>query len=189
MILIITLWSQNSDGSLYPKFEACEPNTCSNNQTISYPFYIEGIQEPFCGYPGFGLSCGNDGFPFLNMSNAKYMIHQIFYNNKSLYVSNVVFLSSNTKNLSSMYTKSHSFRYGVGSCSQPKWDILVVGMWLAQRGGECDSGRWRVLDLRWRLRPLLRFWETDGERRNHQWRKGRTKGMCTVMEVKAILGF
>ncbi|KAG4915217.1 hypothetical protein JHK87_052774 [Glycine soja] len=96
MILIITLWSQNSDGSLYPKFEACEPNTCSNNQTISYPFYIDGIQEPFCGYPGFGLSCGNDGFPFLNMSNAKYMIHQIFYNN-SLRVSNAVFSRSNTR--------------------------------------------------------------------------------------------
>ncbi|TKY69329.1 serine/threonine-protein kinase [Spatholobus suberectus] len=97
VVFIITLLSQNSDGSLNPKFETCEPKACGNNQTISYPFYIEGIQEPFCGYPGFGLSCGNDGFPFINVSNTKYIIHQIFYNNNSLRVSNAVFLRSNNR--------------------------------------------------------------------------------------------
>ncbi|KAL2347632.1 hypothetical protein Fmac_001632 [Flemingia macrophylla] len=97
VVFIISLLPQNSDGSLNPKFEACEPKTCGNKQTISYPFYIEGIQEPFCGYPGFGLSCGNDGFPFLNMSDDKYMIHQIFYNNYSLRVSNAVFSRPNTR--------------------------------------------------------------------------------------------
>ncbi|KAK7407520.1 hypothetical protein VNO78_09473 [Psophocarpus tetragonolobus] len=97
VLLIITLLSQNSYGSLNPKFESCEPKTCGNNQTITYPFYIEGIQESYCGYPGFGLSCGNDGFPLLNMSNAKYMIHQIFYNNNSLRMLNAVFSSSNNR--------------------------------------------------------------------------------------------
>nr|KYP56236.1 putative serine/threonine-protein kinase At1g18390 family [Cajanus cajan] len=106
VVLIITLLPQNSDGSLNPKFEACEAKTCGNNQTISYPFYIEGIQEPFCGYPGFGLSCGNDGFPFLNMSNAKYMIHQIFYNNNSMRVSNAVFSTPNTR--SSCLRRTHN---------------------------------------------------------------------------------
>ncbi|KAE9605699.1 hypothetical protein Lal_00025438 [Lupinus albus] len=97
LVLIITLWSQDSVGSHNPKFTACQPKTCvNNNQTISYPFYIEGIQEPFCGYPGFGLSCNKDGFPFLNMSHSQYIIHEIFYNNHSLRVSNAAFSRLNT---------------------------------------------------------------------------------------------
>ncbi|XP_061357749.1 LEAF RUST 10 DISEASE-RESISTANCE LOCUS RECEPTOR-LIKE PROTEIN KINASE-like 1.2 isoform X1 [Gastrolobium bilobum] len=74
-----------------PKFETCQPKTCGNNLTISYPFYILGIQEPFCGYPGFGLSCAKNGFPILNLSNTQYIIDQIFYDNRSLRVSNAVF--------------------------------------------------------------------------------------------------
>ncbi|KAK7269802.1 hypothetical protein RIF29_22543 [Crotalaria pallida] len=81
-----------------PKFEACEPKTCGNNQSISYPFYIEGTQEPFCGYPGFALSCSNNGYPILNLSNSFYIIDQISYDNQSLRVSNVVFSRSRTTN-------------------------------------------------------------------------------------------
>ncbi|XP_027365758.1 LEAF RUST 10 DISEASE-RESISTANCE LOCUS RECEPTOR-LIKE PROTEIN KINASE-like 1.2 isoform X3 [Abrus precatorius] len=74
-----------------PKFDACQPKICGNNQTISYPFYIEGVQESFCGYPGFGISCDPNGFPILSFSNTQYTIHQIFYENQSLLVSNPVF--------------------------------------------------------------------------------------------------
>ncbi|CAJ2630682.1 unnamed protein product [Trifolium pratense] len=78
-----------------PNFTACEPKTCGN-QTIRYPFYIKGTQEPFCGYPGFGISCDNNtGFPILNLTDALYIIDQIFYENQSLRVSNVVFSRSN----------------------------------------------------------------------------------------------
>ncbi|GAU14799.1 hypothetical protein TSUD_50110 [Trifolium subterraneum] len=81
-----------------PKFKACEPRTCGN-QTIRYPFYIKGIQQPFCGYPGFGISCDtNLGLPFLNLSNTFYTIHQIFYQNQSLRVSNNVVISSSNTN-------------------------------------------------------------------------------------------
>ncbi|CAL5210016.1 unnamed protein product [Lathyrus oleraceus] len=80
-----------------PYFEACEPKTCGN-QTITYPFYIHGIQEPFCGYPGFGLTCDNTiGFPILNLSNTFYTINQIFYQNHSFRVSNPMFSRTDTK--------------------------------------------------------------------------------------------
>ncbi|KAL5075433.1 hypothetical protein RYX36_014417 [Vicia faba] len=80
-----------------PYFEACEPKTCGN-QTITYPFYIKGIQETFCGYPGFGIACDNTiDFPILNLSNTFYTINQILYQNHSFRVSNPMFSRTNTK--------------------------------------------------------------------------------------------
>ncbi|XP_012570247.1 LEAF RUST 10 DISEASE-RESISTANCEUS RECEPTOR-LIKE PROTEIN KINASE-like 1.2 isoform X2 [Cicer arietinum] len=90
-ILIITTLC-----SVDPQFKACEPKTCGN-QSISYPFYIKGLQQPFCGYPGFGLTCDNiNGFPILNFSNSLYFIDEISYQNHSLRVSNVVFSRPNS---------------------------------------------------------------------------------------------
>ncbi|XP_027365551.1 LEAF RUST 10 DISEASE-RESISTANCE LOCUS RECEPTOR-LIKE PROTEIN KINASE-like 2.1 [Abrus precatorius] len=86
-LLFITITSYAAD----PKFDACQPKICGNNQIISYPFYIEGAQESFCGYPGFGISCDPNGFPILSFSDTQYTIHQIFYQNQSLLVSNPVF--------------------------------------------------------------------------------------------------
>jgi hypothetical protein len=72
-----------------------KPRPCGN-KTIRYPFYIKGIQEPFWGYPGFGISSDNNtGFPILNLTNTFYIIDEIFYQNQSLRVSNAVFSRSN----------------------------------------------------------------------------------------------
>ncbi|KAK7308332.1 hypothetical protein VNO77_41934 [Canavalia gladiata] len=94
--LTFFLLLQTSTAFTDPKFEACVPKTCGNGLSISYPFYIHGIQQPFCGYPGFGLTCGNNGFPILNLTNTQYTIHEISYNNESLRVSNPSFSNSNT---------------------------------------------------------------------------------------------
>ncbi|CAK8574036.1 unnamed protein product [Lathyrus sativus] len=94
-----------------PYFEACEPQTCGN-QTITYPFYIIETQKPFCGYPGFGLTCDNTtGFPILNLFNTFYIINQIFYQNHSLRVSNPMFSRTDTKKgcLSFPLTQNLSF--------------------------------------------------------------------------------
>ncbi|CAI8605061.1 unnamed protein product [Vicia faba] len=94
-----------------PYFEACEPKTCGN-QTITYPFYIKGIQETFCGYPGFGITCDNTiGFPILNLSNTFYTINQILYQNHSFRVSNPMFSRTDTKKgcLSLSPTQNPSF--------------------------------------------------------------------------------
>ncbi|GAV65852.1 Pkinase domain-containing protein/GUB_WAK_bind domain-containing protein/WAK_assoc domain-containing protein [Cephalotus follicularis] len=72
-----------------PRYLACfEPKTCGDGQIISFPFYIEDHQEPFCGYPGFNISCNNNGNPVLKLSDDSYIIQQIFYKNQSLRVTN-----------------------------------------------------------------------------------------------------
>ncbi|XP_028182352.1 LEAF RUST 10 DISEASE-RESISTANCE LOCUS RECEPTOR-LIKE PROTEIN KINASE-like 2.5 isoform X1 [Glycine soja] len=100
-IIIFYLLAKNTSCDVDPNFLACTPTTCANNnQSISYPFYIEGKQEPFCGNPGFGISCGPKGFPILNLSNTIYIIHHIFYENQTLRVANAAFSASrqNTTN-------------------------------------------------------------------------------------------
>ncbi|QHO36065.1 LEAF RUST 10 DISEASE-RESISTANCEUS RECEPTOR-LIKE PROTEIN KINASE-like 1.2 isoform X2 [Arachis hypogaea] len=100
IILLCVLSRTSLCAYVDPHYLACEPQTCGN-QSIRYPFYIQGKQQPFCGYPGFAISCAGDihGFPTLNLSNTPYIIHQIFYHNESLRVSNAAF-SSNTSCIS-----------------------------------------------------------------------------------------
>ncbi|KAK7275282.1 hypothetical protein RIF29_16393 [Crotalaria pallida] len=97
-IIIISLQSPITLSSLDPKYEACEPKTCGNDQNISYPFYIKGKQEPFCGNPDFELTCDNNGFPVITttISSLPYTVHQIFYNNQSFRVSIQAFSQPNT---------------------------------------------------------------------------------------------
>ncbi|KAK7308248.1 hypothetical protein VNO77_41850 [Canavalia gladiata] len=102
-IPIITSSSPN------PKFEACKPKKCGNGQNISYPFYIKGTQETFCGNPGFELTCGSNGFPILNLANTQYTVHEIFYNNHSLRASNLAF--SNTSD-SECIAPTHNLTVG-----------------------------------------------------------------------------
>ncbi|KAK7275276.1 hypothetical protein RIF29_16387 [Crotalaria pallida] len=85
---VLFLLFDTCTGSVDPKFEACVPKTCGNGQNITYPFYILDKQEPFCGYPGFDLTCDNNGFPiFPKHDNEKYVVEEIFYANHSLRVS------------------------------------------------------------------------------------------------------
>ncbi|KDP35039.1 hypothetical protein JCGZ_09327 [Jatropha curcas] len=79
-----------------PYFLACNPKTCGDGQNITFPFFIEGQQESFCGYPGFNLSCQN-GHPILRLQDTNYIIQQINYRNQTLRVSSAaVFNTSNT---------------------------------------------------------------------------------------------
>lgn len=72
------------------QFLACVPKTCGDGQNITYPFYIQDQQQPYCGYPGFEVSCNNKGKPVLKIpdNDNQYIIHHIFYKNQSLRVSN-----------------------------------------------------------------------------------------------------
>jgi len=91
-IIIFYLLAQITSSQVDPKFTACAPKTCpNNNQSISFPFYIQGTQESYCGSPGFEISCAPDGSPTLNLSHTQYFIHQIFYQDQSLRVSNAAF--------------------------------------------------------------------------------------------------
>lgn len=95
--ILFSLLTTITFSSVDPSFEACEPKTCGNGQNISYPFYIIGKQEPFCAYPGFELTCAENGFPILNtQSNNQYIVQEIFYNNQSLRVSIPMFSQPST---------------------------------------------------------------------------------------------
>ncbi|KAF8081345.1 hypothetical protein N665_0891s0020 [Sinapis alba] len=75
--------------SLDPKFEACEPKSCGKGPKISFPFYLSGKQEPFCGYPSFELTCDDEQeLPVLGIAGEDYIIKNISYSDQSLQVVN-----------------------------------------------------------------------------------------------------
>nr|XP_043639697.1 LEAF RUST 10 DISEASE-RESISTANCE LOCUS RECEPTOR-LIKE PROTEIN KINASE-like 2.1 [Erigeron canadensis] len=71
---------------LDPQYESCVPKDCGDGMMINYPFYINGMQDPNCGYPGFQLSCNNSS-PILQISNNSYSVTEIDYKNQSMRLS------------------------------------------------------------------------------------------------------
>ncbi|KAM6589083.1 hypothetical protein CsatA_011688 [Cannabis sativa] len=58
-----------------PYYESCiVPKTCGN-QTITFPFFIQNqqVQQPYCGYPGFNLTCDSRGRSIINLSSQNYV--------------------------------------------------------------------------------------------------------------------
>ncbi|KAK2632481.1 hypothetical protein EUGRSUZ_L01497 [Eucalyptus grandis] len=69
--------------------EACLPRNCTNGPNISYPFWISGEQESYCGYPNFEITCKED-YPVLNFSDSEFIIKDIFYANHSFLLVNAL---------------------------------------------------------------------------------------------------
>nr|XP_011464095.1 PREDICTED: probable receptor-like protein kinase At1g67000 isoform X2 [Fragaria vesca subsp. vesca] len=93
-ILIFFLVSETSFAVDF-HFENCSvPKTCGG-QNICFPFFIPGQQEPYCGFPGFQLSC-IDGYPTLQLAGDEYLVHNISYQHQTLVVSNAALSNSNT---------------------------------------------------------------------------------------------
>ncbi|KAK4484219.1 hypothetical protein RD792_011442 [Penstemon davidsonii] len=85
-IFILTILTQTSSASHY-QYESCStPRNCTNGPNISYPFYITNLQESYCGYPGFGLNCTQNGYPLLQLPGNDFIAENIFYHNQSLRV-------------------------------------------------------------------------------------------------------
>lgn len=98
-----------------PYYDACKvPKRCGN-QTISFPFYIQGHQDSFCGYPGFNLSCDPNGRSILYLSGQNYVVRQIFYQNHSILVTNAAFLDHDSGSAASCVSHvrnlTHSSRF------------------------------------------------------------------------------
>ncbi|KAL0408891.1 UNVERIFIED_CONTAM: LEAF RUST 10 DISEASE-RESISTANCE LOCUS RECEPTOR-LIKE PROTEIN KINASE-like 1.2 [Sesamum radiatum] len=93
-ILVAIFLSRTSSAADY-LYEACVPGDCGLGPNISYPFYIPGLQESFCGYPGFALSCSQQGFPVLQLPENEYVVQDIYYLTRSLRVYDAAVLSSN----------------------------------------------------------------------------------------------
>ncbi|XP_024194518.1 LEAF RUST 10 DISEASE-RESISTANCE LOCUS RECEPTOR-LIKE PROTEIN KINASE-like 1.2 isoform X4 [Rosa chinensis] len=96
-VLIVFLLSETSF-AVDSHYQNCSvPRTCGG-QNISFPFYIPGLQEDYCGSPGFQLSCNDNeegGYPTLQLAGNEYLVHNINYQNQTLVVSNAAFSNSN----------------------------------------------------------------------------------------------
>ncbi|KAL2233404.1 LEAF RUST 10 DISEASE-RESISTANCE LOCUS RECEPTOR-LIKE PROTEIN KINASE-like 2.1 isoform X3 [Sesamum indicum] len=93
-IFLVIFLSRTTSAAYYP-YEACVPRNCGLGPNINFPFYIPGLRESFCGYPGFALNCSQQGFPVLQLSGDEYVVQEIFYETRSLRVYNAAVLSSN----------------------------------------------------------------------------------------------
>ncbi|XP_039163793.1 LEAF RUST 10 DISEASE-RESISTANCE LOCUS RECEPTOR-LIKE PROTEIN KINASE-like 1.2 isoform X2 [Eucalyptus grandis] len=65
------------------KYEACAPWNCGYGLNISYPFWISGEKESYCGYPNFEITCV-EKFPVLNFPEGEFIIEEIFHANHSI---------------------------------------------------------------------------------------------------------
>ncbi|MCD7454785.1 hypothetical protein HAX54_026079 [Datura stramonium] len=77
-----------------PQFVACYPVNCRYGPNISFPFYIQHEQESYCGYPGFGLNCNEQGFPVVHIAGNEYIVEHISYQNHTFELKNSVFNSN-----------------------------------------------------------------------------------------------
>ncbi|KAL3748801.1 hypothetical protein ACJRO7_009955 [Eucalyptus globulus] len=66
------------------QYEACAPRSCGYGPNISYPFWISGEPESYCGHPNFEITCVGT-YPVLNFSDSEFFyIKEIFYANHSI---------------------------------------------------------------------------------------------------------
>ncbi|KAJ3694442.1 hypothetical protein LUZ60_009922 [Juncus effusus] len=87
LILILSLSKTSLSLSQNPKPSDCAPKLCGN-MNISYPFWIDGSHEPYCGYPTLDVTCEN-GIAFLaNSYNLNYFIKHNYYENSSSLIGN-----------------------------------------------------------------------------------------------------
>lgn len=87
------------------QYEVCKKARYCGNQSIQFPFYIKETTG-YCGYPGFKLNCINNNVLLLNISEARYKVHEIFYQNNSLSVCNALSLNSSFCNLAKIRNSS-----------------------------------------------------------------------------------
>lgn len=85
VMIILATQTQSEDSH----FEACTPRSCGYGPNLSYPFWIPGKHESFCGHPNFEISC-EEQHPILKISQHSYIIRDIFYDNSSLLAVNAV---------------------------------------------------------------------------------------------------
>ncbi|CAL9170363.1 unnamed protein product, partial [Musa hybrid cultivar] len=65
----------------------CKTRSCGEVKNITHPFWLSGEKSP--GSPGFEVECEDNRLPVLvNSFGMSYSVHQIFYDNRSLWLNN-----------------------------------------------------------------------------------------------------
>ncbi|KAL6557261.1 hypothetical protein OROMI_017611 [Orobanche minor] len=138
---IFVILSETSSGAQY-QYESCGvPSICGNGLNVTYPFYISGTHESYCGYPGFGINCSQNGFPVLQLpgSGAKYVVEHIFYHNRSIRVYDSAVSGLNIGLVNGSWRVNGSFPsedgVSVGGClpiirnsTLPTWQLQFAGL-------------------------------------------------------------
>ncbi|WOG96325.1 hypothetical protein DCAR_0415660 [Daucus carota subsp. sativus] len=125
------------------QYEACVPRNCGSLR-ISFPFFIVGTQEAYCGSPGFNITCVNNTEPLIRIPdyNEALLVDEIFYDNRSLRVSNAALRSNEgscgavreiARNLS---VRSDHFEYAN--------DSRLVLLWDCNSSNEARLDRYKV---------------------------------------------
>ncbi|XP_065860755.1 LEAF RUST 10 DISEASE-RESISTANCEUS RECEPTOR-LIKE PROTEIN KINASE-like 1.2 isoform X2 [Euphorbia lathyris] len=86
----------NQSLSLNEKFTACAPKSCGKGPNISYPFRLSDVQQSYCGYPNFDLTCNHDDYPVLTLPYDEYVIENIFYPNQSFHIASASLYEEDT---------------------------------------------------------------------------------------------
>ncbi|KAB2042175.1 hypothetical protein ES319_D02G198000v1 [Gossypium barbadense] len=71
-------------------FTICRVPRYCGKLNIKFPFFIQGRDDPRCGYPGFEIHCRNNTKSILSLGDDNYSIDNIFYTNQSVLVSRAV---------------------------------------------------------------------------------------------------
>ncbi|KAG6510974.1 LEAF RUST 10 DISEASE-RESISTANCE LOCUS RECEPTOR-LIKE PROTEIN KINASE-like 1.2 [Zingiber officinale] len=76
-----------------PAMEDCEPKSCGDGRNITYPFWLDGEQQSYCGYSSFKVTCKNNSYtPVTTFIDREFYLIDIFYDNRSLILTSVEFL-------------------------------------------------------------------------------------------------
>ncbi|XP_056164413.1 LEAF RUST 10 DISEASE-RESISTANCE LOCUS RECEPTOR-LIKE PROTEIN KINASE-like 2.7 isoform X2 [Syzygium oleosum] len=95
VLLSVAFSAKISVCAMNKHFQNCSiPRTCGGH-SITFPFSILHQQSSYCGFPGFELAC-IDNTPILNVSGNDYVIHDIFYKNQSVRISNSAVSNNST---------------------------------------------------------------------------------------------
>ncbi|CAA2973032.1 LEAF RUST 10 DISEASE-RESISTANCE LOCUS RECEPTOR-LIKE PROTEIN KINASE-like [Olea europaea subsp. europaea] len=96
-IFCLILLSRKSSAADY-WHEECQPKNCGNGLNITFPFYIQGVQESYCGYPGFELNCTKGhGYPTIRLPGNDYIVENISYSSRSFRVYNSAVLNTSNR--------------------------------------------------------------------------------------------
>nr|XP_043631444.1 LEAF RUST 10 DISEASE-RESISTANCE LOCUS RECEPTOR-LIKE PROTEIN KINASE-like 1.2 [Erigeron canadensis] len=99
--IFFTLFLFHHSLSIDPNYLSCVPEDCGDGQNISYPFHINSLQDPLCGYPGFGLSCYN-GSATIKISEKTFVIKHINYTNHIFRLQNIANQSCSVTKIKTM---------------------------------------------------------------------------------------
>ncbi|XP_064939768.1 LEAF RUST 10 DISEASE-RESISTANCE LOCUS RECEPTOR-LIKE PROTEIN KINASE-like 1.2 [Musa acuminata AAA Group] len=138
-----------------PTMKVCEPKACGNGLNISFPFWLDGEQPTYCGYPPFKVTCKNGSYsPVLELVDHQFYLLNIYYDNQSFRLTATetfddpcTFPYSNITNDSSIYPLSinsaNKYIFFLVNCTSNQLDYQrkSCGQNWAYYGGQYNSTR------------------------------------------------